>query len=89
MSTRIVTRVQLVQELGVTHEFLALLNREHIVCCDGSGCYAVAQIEEIRVCWTLHHDLEVNPAGIEVALTLLGRLHEERRRAQALLGQAR
>lgn len=89
MSSRRVTRVQVVEKLGVTKSFLALLEREAIVCADAEQRYGTTDLESIRVCWTLHHDLGVNAAGLEVALTLLDRLHEERRRTRAFVERLR
>lgn len=54
-----------------------MLEREEIVRASEGG-FEAPMVERIRVCHTLHHELGVNPAGIEVALRLLETIREER-----------
>ena len=74
-----ITRQQVQSILGVDVDFLRELEREEIIVCDDGGCYAVAVVERIRICQSLHHDLGVNFPGLEVALNLLDTIHGERR----------
>jgi len=76
-----ITRTELLRILSIDEEFLLLMEREYIVCPDPQDTFASEEIDRLRVCWTLHAELGVNVAGIEVALNLLDRLEEERRRA--------
>lgn len=62
-----------------------MLEREAIAVPDGEGSYQRLVVERVRICWTLHNDLQVNLAGQEVILHLLGRLEQERRQFQEVL----
>lgn len=73
------TRNDLRRLLGVSEEFLDLLEREAIVAPDPEGGYPRQTVERVRICWNLHHELDVNLAGQEVILGLLDRLGRERR----------
>lgn len=64
--------------LGVEKSFLLSLHREHIVTTEYGTGYEPATVERIRVCQTLHLELGVNFAGLEVALRLLETLHAQR-----------
>lgn len=73
------TRSDLRRLLGVSEEFLDALEREAIVAPDPEGDYPGHTVERVRICWNLHHELDVNLAGQEVILGLLERLGRERR----------
>ncbi len=74
----LLTFTQVQATLGVSSEFIALLESEAIIVRSGA-CFTVTQVDRIRVAWNLHHELGVNLAGLEVALCLLDRLERERR----------
>jgi hypothetical protein len=69
------TLEEMLESLGIDRDFVAVLEQESIVT---RGDDPVAMVERIRVCWTLHDELGVNLAGVEVVLHLLERLGEER-----------
>lgn len=81
------SRDELVERLGVTVEFIRLLEEEELVVVAGDG-YPPDIIERIRVCWGLHADLGVNVAGLEIILDLLERLENERRMLRSILGSS-
>ena len=85
MTTRLISRRDVELLLGVDREFLAALEREEIVACEGGDCYSPPMVERIRVCRSLHLELEVNFAGLEVALNLLDTIQSERRQFQSAL----
>jgi len=84
-----VTRGEVLNALAVDEEFLIALEREAIIHVESTGLYTSATVERIRICWTLHHDLGVNLAGLEVALNLLERIHSERRQFHRVLAWLR
>jgi hypothetical protein len=86
---KFVTRGELLAALAVDEEFLIALEREEIVRVETQGLYSSATVERIRICQTLHHDLGVNLAGLEVALNLLDRIRSERRQFQGVLAWLR
>jgi DNA-binding transcriptional MerR regulator len=75
--------------LQIAEDFLVELERERIVSADAQGGFSAAQLERIRICRTLHHELDVNLPGIEVALRLMDRIAAERRLFQELIDQLR
>jgi len=83
------SRREILTLLGVEEDFLVRLEHEHIVHCDDEGCFSGWQAERVRLGWTMHHDLGVNLEGIDVALRLLDRIHEERRQYRAVLDRLR
>ena len=89
MSRRSLSRVQLAQLLEVDERFVVLLEEHEIVRSDRDGRYDAMSLERVRVCWTMHHSLGVNLAGLEVALDLLDRWQGERRRVHRLLRELR
>ncbi len=63
--------------LGIPTSFVVELCEVGIV--DPSGeLLAEATVERVRVSWTLHDELGVNLAGIEVALHLLSVIERDR-----------
>lgn len=83
MTREALSREEVVRLLGVSEEFLRLLEEEHIV--DAPGRYGGASLERVRICWSLHQELGVNLPGLEVALTLLDRIQAERRQFREVL----
>jgi len=79
------TRDDLRRVLGIDDEFLLLLEEERICWPDPQGRYEPATVERVRICWSLHHDLGVNLEGLEVAITLLERIRDERRQFRDVL----
>ena len=67
--------------LGVPVGFVAELCESGIVVLDDldEGVVHEAVVERVRVSWTLHDELGVNLAGIEVALNLLEIIERDRR----------
>ncbi len=84
-----VTREELLTALAVDEEFVIALEREAIIRVEPTGLYTSATVERIRICHTLHHDLGVNFAGLDVALNLLERIHSERRQFHRVLAWLR
>jgi len=82
---RFVSRQEVQTALDVDEEFLLALEQEEIVACERQGDYAPATVERIRICYTLHEELGVNFAGLEVALRLLDTIQDERRQFQDVL----
>jgi hypothetical protein len=80
------TRADVERLLGITPEFLRVLEEEAVVRVDREGRHLRSDLPRIRVCWNLHHQLGVNFAGLEVALHLLDRLERERRQIRDVLG---
>lgn len=78
-------RSELLRVLGVDELFLCELEEEEIVHADEHGHFDGSAAERVRVCWTLHHELGVNTAGIEVALRLLDRIQMERHQFHRIL----
>ncbi len=64
--------------LSVPEAFVIELCEAGIVILDGDVDYEHV-VERVRVSWTLHEELGVNLAGIEVALNLLEVIHRDRR----------
>ena len=73
-----ITRREVQALLNVDETFLLELEQESIVRCDEEGCYPEASIERVRLCRTLHDELGVNLAGVDVILHLLETIHAER-----------
>lgn len=82
-----ITRRELQLSLNVEEGFLLELERESIVFCDESGCYTEGSVEVVRLCRTLHDELGVNLAGVEVVLHLLERIRAERGQFQDVIAQ--
>ncbi len=80
----LVTVEMLERELGVQREFLDLLVEARLVRLQ-DGCLTLRAAERVRVAWTLHHELGVNLAGIEVILPMLDRMEAERTRTRQRL----
>jgi hypothetical protein len=80
-----ISRQQVQATLGVDQEFLLELEREEIIFGEEAGGYAASTVERIRVCQTIHDELGVNLAGLEVALNLLDTIQSERRQFQEAL----
>jgi hypothetical protein len=85
MATRFISRREVEVLLKVEREFLLALENEEIVVCEQEDCYSPTMLERIRVCYTLHHDLDVNFAGLDVALNLLETIDSERRQFRSAL----
>jgi hypothetical protein len=71
--------------LNVDEAFLLELERESIVRCDADGCYEAETIERVRLCRTLHDELGVNFAGVDVILHLLDMIRAERTQFREVL----
>lgn len=82
---RIVRREEVRILLQVEDDFLLSLEREEIVRCDVDEGYSPAMVERIRLCQTLHDELGVNLAGLEVAMRLLETIRAERRQFHEVL----
>ncbi len=87
--TRRFTRIQIAEMLELDEGFLLELERHEIVRPGPEQRYDARAVERVRVCWSMHEDLGVNLAGLEVALHLLDQLEEERRRVRELLERYR
>jgi signal transduction histidine kinase len=72
------TRHELQSRLNVDEGFLLELERELLVIRDEEGWYTEESIERVRLCRTLHDELGVNLAGVEVVLHLLDTIRAER-----------
>lgn len=66
--------------LAVPEGFVIELCQAGIVVIDSNELDFEYVVERVRVSWTLHHELGVNFAGVEVALHLLGVIHRDRQR---------
>ena len=79
-----ISRSEVRRLLEIDEGFLLELEREEIVVHESSG-YRAAMVERIRVCQSLHDELGVNLAGLEVAMRLLDTIHAERRQFEDVL----
>jgi hypothetical protein len=86
---RRITRREVQTLLNVDEAFLVELEREAIVRCDEEGCYPEEVIETVRVCRTLHDELGVNFAGVDVILHLLHTIRAERAQFREVLAWIR
>ena len=84
-TTKLISRSEVIALLEIDEEFLVSLEREQIVACQPEGGYTATSVEQIRVCHSLHAELGVNLAGLEVALQLLETIQAERDQFQAVL----
>lgn len=75
---RVIRREEVQVLLCVEDEFLVALEREEIVRSDADGGYSPSMVERIRLCQSLHEELGVNLAGLDVAIRLLDTIHAER-----------
>lgn len=82
---RRITRREVQTLLNVDETFLLELERESIIHCDAEGAYTEESIERVRVCRTLHDELGVNLAGVDVILHLLETIHAERSQFREVL----
>lgn len=89
MIERRISRERLVELLEVEEGFVLELEEHAIVSADPRGTYGGADIERVRICWTMHHQLGVNMEGLGVALQLLDRWHRDRESTLALLERLR
>jgi len=76
MRTRAIRRVA--ELLSVPEGFVVELCDEGIVAFETDELDFEVVVERVRVSWTLHHELGVNLAGIEVALNLLSLIQRDR-----------
>ena len=83
--TRRFTRIQIAELLEVEEGFLVELQRHEIIVAGADERFDLVALERVRVCWTMHESLGVNLPGLEVALNLLERWQDERRRTRRLL----
>ncbi len=83
--TTTISREQVRIVLQVEDEFLVSLEREEIVHADDEGSFSPSMVERIRVCRSLHHDLGVNLAGLDVAVRLLETIRAERSQFREVL----
>ena len=83
------TAEQILALLDLDREFLRTLEQEGIVTHGASGQYQTVMVERIRLCQTLHEELGVNVAGIEIALNLLEIIDTERQHFAEVLEQMR
>ena len=79
------TRIQIAQLLEIEEGFVVELERHELIVADPDERFDTRSIERVRVCWTMHDHLGVNIAGLEVAIHLLERWQDERRRVHALI----
>jgi hypothetical protein len=80
---------RLVDLVGGDHELIARLIEEGEIVRGADDC-AVVDVDRVLVAYTLVRELEVDWAGVEVALRLLDQLGEARRRIaelEAVLGR--
>lgn len=84
-----ITRAELRRVVGVDESFLVELEEEELIASNDEGLFARATIERARVCWSLHHDLGVNLAGLAVCARLMDRMQEERRQFREVLAWLR
>ncbi|HHO53858.1 MAG TPA: hypothetical protein ENK18_24050 [Deltaproteobacteria bacterium] len=70
--------VHIAEQLGVPDSFVVELCEAGIVTVEGE-LIPEQIVERIRVSWTLHDELGVNLAGVEVALHLLSVIERDRR----------
>jgi hypothetical protein len=89
MIERRISRERLVEILDVDEGFVLELEEHAIVSADPRGTYGGVEIERVRVCWTMHHQLGVNMAGLDVALQLLDGWRRDRESTRALLEKLR
>jgi hypothetical protein len=80
-----ITRHDVLSVLDVNEDFLIELERESIVETEGEGVYPEGELERIRICRTLHDELGVNFAGVEVALHLMETIAKDRARFLELI----
>lgn len=73
------THRRIAQLLTVPEGFVLELCEAGIVVIDTDELDFEHVVERVRVCWTLHDELGVNLAGIEVALHLLSIIDRDRR----------
>lgn len=83
-----IDRVRLCRLLEVEEAFVVELERSEIIRSRPDGTYDARAVERTRISCSLSA-LGVNPAGLEVALDLLERWQDERRRVRDLLEQLR
>jgi hypothetical protein len=89
VTRRRLTRVELAELLELQESFLVELEDSELLVPDAAGTYDVIAVQRARVCWSMHHGLGVNLAGLEVILGMLERWEDERRRMRALIAQLR
>ena len=89
MSGGLITRIEVCELLEIDEPFLTALEREGIVVTGADGHYPAEALDRIRVCHTLHAELEVNLPGVHVALGLLDRLERRRRQMDELVAWVR
>ncbi|GAB5541792.1 MAG: hypothetical protein SangKO_015520 [Sandaracinaceae bacterium] len=79
-----IDRVRIAELFDVDEGWVLELEEHQIIVPDETGGYDARALERLRVCCGLS-TLGVNLAGLEVALDLLERWQDERRRVQRLL----
>ncbi len=79
MTERRWTRSEILQLLELEEDFIIKLEQEAVVVPDPDGAYEKEALERIRISHTLAQELGVNFAGVEVILSLMDRIQEERR----------
>ena len=79
------TRIQIASLLEIEEGFVIELERHELIVADRDERFDARSLERVRVCWTMHDHLGVNIAGLEVAIHLLERWQDERRRVHALI----
>lgn len=89
MIERRISRERLMELLEVDEGFVLELEEHAIVATDPRGTYGHDEVERVRVCWTMYHQLGVNMPGLDVALQLLERWRREHESTRALLERLR
>lgn len=83
--TKRFTRIQIASLLEIEEGFVVELERHELIVADNDHRFDARSLERVRVCWTMREHLGVNLAGLEVAIHLLERWQDERRRVHALI----
>jgi len=87
--TRRLTRIEIATLLDLEEGFVLELERHEIIMPGPDARFDAPSVERVRICWTMHDALDVNLAGLEVAMSLLERWQDERRRVHTLIEELR
>ena len=84
-----IRRREVIVLLDIEESFLTTLEHEGLVASDDRDFYGPAMVEKVRVCHSLHHDLGINLAGLDVVLALLETIHFQRAQVEFVLSHLR